>query len=43
MYAEIIREFVERIIVSKAERIDGRHIQRITALYFNGRSLIKSW
>ena len=31
--AEIIREFVERIYVYKAERIDGRRVQRIKIIY----------
>ncbi len=31
--AEIIREFVEKIYVYKAERIDGRRVQRIKIVY----------
>lgn len=31
--AEIIREFVEKIYVYKAERIDGRRVQRIKMVY----------
>ena len=31
--AEIIREFVEKIHVYKAERIDGRRVQRIKIVY----------
>jgi hypothetical protein len=31
--AEIIREFVEKIYVNKAERIDGRRVQRIKIIY----------
>ena len=31
--AEIIREFVERIYVYKAERIDSRRVQRIKIVY----------
>lgn len=31
--AEIIREFVEKIIVFKAEKIDGRRTQRIQIIY----------
>ena len=31
--AEIIREFVEKIFVYKAERIDGRRVQRIKIVY----------
>lgn len=31
--AEIIREFVEKIYVYKAERVDGRRIQRIKIVY----------
>jgi site-specific DNA recombinase len=31
--AEIIREFVEKIYVYKAERIDGRRVQRIKIIY----------
>ena len=31
--AEIIREFVEKIFVYKAERIDGRRLQRIKIVY----------
>jgi len=31
--AEILREFVEKIYVYKAERIDGRRVQRIKIVY----------
>ena len=31
--AEVIREFVEKIYVYKAERIDGRRVQRIKIVY----------
>ena len=31
--AEIIREFVEKIFVYNAERIDGRRVQRIKIVY----------
>ncbi len=31
--AEIIREFVERVYVHKAERIDGKRIQRIRIVW----------
>ena len=31
--AEIIREFVKKIYVYKAERIDGRQVQRIKIVY----------
>ena len=31
--AEVIREFVEKIYVHKAERIDGRRIQRIRIVW----------
>ena len=31
--AEIIREFVEKIYVYKAERIDGKRVQRIRIVY----------
>ena len=31
--AEVIREFVEKIYVHKAERIDGRHVQRIRIVW----------
>ncbi len=31
--AEIIREFVEKIIVFKAEKVDGRRQQRIQIIY----------
>ena len=31
--AEIIREFVEKIIVFKAEKIDGHRTQRIQIIY----------
>lgn len=31
--AEIIREFVEKIIVFKAEKVDGRRVQRIQIIY----------
>ena len=31
--AEVIREFVERIYVHKAERIDGRRVQRIRIVW----------
>jgi len=31
--AEIIREFVERIIVYKAEKVDGHRVQRIQIVY----------
>jgi site-specific DNA recombinase len=31
--AEIIREFVEKIYVYKAERIDGRRVQRIKIVW----------
>ena len=31
--AKIIREFVEKIYVYKAERIDGRRVQRIKIVY----------
>lgn len=31
--AELIREFVEKIMVYKAERIDGRRVQRIRIVW----------
>lgn len=31
--AEIIREFVERIVVHKTEKVDGRRQQRIQIVY----------
>ena len=31
--AEIIREFVEKIIVFKAEKVDGHRVQRIQIIY----------
>ena len=31
--AELIREFVEKIMVFKAERIDGRRVQRIHIIW----------
>ena len=31
--AEIIREFVEQIYVHKAERVDGRRVQRIRIVW----------
>jgi site-specific DNA recombinase len=31
--AEIIREFVEKIIVFKAEKVDGHRMQRIQIIY----------
>lgn len=31
--AEMIREFVEKILVYKAERIDGRRVQRIKIVW----------
>lgn len=31
--AEIIREFVEKIIVYKAERVDGHRIQKIKIIW----------
>ena len=31
--AELIREFVEKIMVFKAERIDGRRVQRIRIIW----------
>lgn len=31
--AEIIREFLEKIIVFKAEKVDGHRVQRIQIIY----------
>ncbi|MFR0801249.1 MAG: DUF4368 domain-containing protein [Suilimivivens sp.] len=31
--AEIIREFVEKIIVYKAERVDGHRVQKIKIIW----------
>lgn len=31
--AEIIREFVEKILVYKAERVEGRRVQRIKIVW----------
>ena len=31
--AEIIREFVEKVYVYKAEKVDGRRVQRIRIVY----------
>ena len=31
--AEIIREFVEKIIVYKAERVDGHRVQKIKTIW----------
>jgi site-specific DNA recombinase len=31
--AEIIREFIDKIIVFKAEKVDGRRTQRIQIFY----------
>lgn len=31
--AQIIREFVEKILVFKTEKVDGRRVQRIRIIY----------
>jgi len=33
--AEIIREFIDKIIVFKAEKVDGHRTQRIQIIFYN--------